>query len=411
MTPALLVLEDGRVFRGRRFGAPVNAAGEVVFNTCMTGYQEILSDPSYAGQLVVMTYPMIGNYGIAPEDFESRKPFLAALIVKEPSRIPSNWRQEHPLGDYLAAHGVPGLCGFDTRSLVRHLRTVGALRGVIADAGDEAALIARARAVPSMAGCEMASGVSNEKSYGWDTPSPTLTLAGDPGTAAELDGRDQAPRLGAPIGEPRLVAPNPGGFRVVAMDYGIKWNILRRLVDVGCEVTVVPAGTLAKDVLALAPDGVVLSNGPGDPEPMGYAVRELQGLIGRVPIFGICLGHQILGLAAGGRTYKLKFGHRGGNHPVMDLTTRKVEITSHNHGFAVDPDSLDGSKVELTHIDLNDQTLEGLRLKNAPAFSVQYHPEAAPGPHDAHYLFERFATMMREWAGTHARPNGSPARR
>jgi carbamoyl-phosphate synthase small subunit len=223
------------------------------------------------------------------------------------------------------------------------------------------------------------------------------------------------PRLGAPAarasGGPRLVAPNPGGFRVVAMDYGIKWNILRRLVDVGCEVTVVPAGTLARDVLALEPDGIVLSNGPGDPEPMNYAVHELKVLIGRVPIFGICLGHQVLGLAAGGRTYKLKFGHRGGNHPVMDLTTRKVEITSHNHGFAVDPDSLKNSEVELTHIDLNDQTLEGLRLRNAPAFSVQYHPEAAPGPHDAHYLFDRFATMMREWAGTHAKPNGSPVRR
>jgi len=391
MTPALLVLEDGRVFRGRRFGAPVDAEGEVVFNTSMTGYQEILGDPSYAGQLVVMTYPMIGNYGIAPEDFESRKTFLTALIVKEPSRIPSNWRSHKPLGEYLEANGVPGLYGFDTRSLVRHLRTVGALRGVIGDASvGEAALLARARAVPSMAGCELASGVSEDHKYDWSVASPDLDSKLPPKPAVE------AVSAGPMILGTARPTNGQGHFRVVCMDYGIKWNILRRLVDVGCDVTVVPANTTAKDVLSLAPDGVVLSNGPGDPEPMGYAVRELQALIGKVPVFGICLGHQLLGLAAGGRTYKLKFGHRGGNHPVMDLTTRKVEITSHNHGFAVDPDSLPDT-VEKTHIDLNDQTLEGLRLKNAPAFSVQYHPEAAPGPHDAHYLFARFARMMQEW--------------
>jgi carbamoyl-phosphate synthase small subunit len=278
---------------------------------------------------------------------------------------------------------------------VRHLRTVGALRGVIADGAiDDATLVARAQAVPSMAGCELASRVTDDQSYGWAEPSPTLEPPHD-GDGPRTDDLRES-RLVGPIllGGAR---PTNGKalYRVVAMDYGIKWNILRRLVDVGCDVTVVPANTTAKDVLALSPDGVVLSNGPGDPEPMGYAVRELQSLIGRVPVFGICLGHQLLGLAAGGRTYKLKFGHRGGNHPVMDLTTRKVEITSHNHGFAVDPDSLPES-VEKTHIDLNDQTLEGLRLRNAPAFSVQYHPEAAPGPHDAHYLFARFAKMMQD---------------
>ena len=378
MTTALLVLEDGRTFRGRRFGAPVDTAGEVVFNTSMTGYQEILGDPSYAGQIVTMTYPMIGNYGIAPEDFESRKPFLAGLIVKEPSRIPSNWRHERSLDDYMKAHNVAGFCDFDTRSLVRHLRTHGSKRGVIGDAdtGVEA-LLAKARAVPSMAGCDLATVVTETKPYPWTRTSYILPRNGEVAT-------DTAERQ---------------SYSVIAFDYGIKWNILRRLVDIGAKVTVVPAQTSADDIVRMKPDGIVLSNGPGDPEPVEYAVKTIRGLIGRVPIFGICLGHQLLGLAAGGRTYKLKFGHRGGNHPVMDLTTRKVEITSHNHGFAVDPDSLKSSDVDLTHINLNDQTLEGLRLKNAPAFSVQYHPEASPGPHDANYLFERFATMMREAKG------------
>ena len=395
MTPALLVLEDGRAFRGRRFGAPPDAAGEVVFNTSMTGYQEILGDPSYAGQIVVMTYPLIGNYGIAPEDFESRKPFLAGLVVKEPSRIASNWRRERTLTEYMEAHGIAGFCDLDTRALVRHLRTHGAKRGVIADAkvGVEA-LIERARAVPPMAGCDLASVVTETQSYPWTRPSWSLSddeRAGGKGSRAATD-----------PDRPVSTAAAKETFRVVAFDYGIKWNILRRLVDVGCDVTVVPAGTSAEDLLRLNPDGVVLSNGPGDPEPVEYAVRTVRGLIGRVPIFGICLGHQLLGLACGGKTYKLKFGHRGGNHPVMDLTTRKVEITSHNHGFAVDPDSLPDREVEHTHINLNDQTLEGLRLRNAPAFSVQYHPEAAPGPHDARYLFDRFADLMREFREGHA---------
>ncbi len=391
-TPAVLALEDGRVFRGRRFGARTDAAGEVVFNTSMTGYQEILGDPSYAGQIVVMTYPQIGNYGIAREDFESRKPFLAALVVKEPSRIASNWRHERTLDEYLAAHGVPGFCDFDTRALVRHLRTHGVKRGVIADAGGAqdpiGELTTRARAIPSMAGCDLASTVTDLRQYPWSHGSPAL---------------------GASITSPRAGEPHPRSeFQVVAFDFGIKWNILRRLVDVGSEVTVVPARTSAADVLALHPDGVVLSNGPGDPEPVGYAVECVKELLGRVPVFGICLGHQLLGLAAGGRTYKLKFGHRGGNHPVMDLTTRKVEITAHNHGFAVDPDSLRDREVELTHLNLNDQTLEGLRFRDLPAFGVQYHPEASPGPHDAHYLFERFAGLMREWS---ASSGDSPAAR
>ena len=390
MTTALLVLEDGRVFRGRRFGAPADAEGEVVFNTSMTGYQEILGDPSYAGQMVVMTYPLIGNYGISADDFESRKPFLTALLVKEPSRIASNWRSVWTLEDYLVAHGVTGLCDFDTRALVRHLRSHGVRRGVIADAGPPVeSLVARAQAVPSMAGCDLAGQVTGGLEYGWERPSVSLSA----------DNGREALKLVPGVKEPREGRPR---WKVVAFDYGIKWNILRRLVDEHCDVTVVPATTSAADVLAMKPDGVLLSNGPGDPEPVVYAVRTVRDLLGRVPIFGICLGHQILGLACGGRTYKLKFGHRGGNHPVLDLTTGKVEITAHNHGFTVDPDSLSGRDVDLTHIDLNDQTLEGLRLRNHPGFSVQYHPEASPGPHDAQYLFRRFTDLMGEWRGSGA---------
>ncbi|MBI3178943.1 MAG: glutamine-hydrolyzing carbamoyl-phosphate synthase small subunit [Deltaproteobacteria bacterium] len=377
MQRAVLALEDGRTSQGFRFGALRDAEGEVVFNTSMTGYQEICTDPSYAGQIVVMTYPMIGNYGVAPEDFESRRPFLSALLVKEPSRIASNWRQERTLDAYLADHGIPGLYGFDTRALTRHLRSHGVKRGVIGDAtSDLHSLVARARAVPSMAGLDLASMVSDTRSYKWERPSLEPS---DPG------GRRAGGRV-----------PSTRAFHVVAYDFGIKRNIRRRLVDGGAQVTVVPARTPAEEVLALKPDGVLLSNGPGDPEPVDYAIANTRVLLGKVPVFGICLGFQILGLACGGKTHKMKFGHRGANHPVMDLTTRKVEITSHNHGFAVDPKSLPAN-VELTHVDLNDQTAEGLRFKDVPAFGVQYHPEAAPGPHDASYLFDRFATMMQAW--------------
>lgn len=374
---AQLVLEDGRVFAGRRFGAESDGVGEVVFNTSMTGYQEILSDPSYAGQMVVMTYPLIGNYGIAPEDFESRQLFLTGLIVKEASRVPSNWRHKHTLSDYLQAHGIPGIEGLDTRALVRHLRTNGAMRGVIGNIAESAASLQKqAQAHPSMAGCDLASEVTQNEKFGWIEGRHLLHVNGGAKQASLFD----TPRL-----------------KVVAVDYGIKWNILRCLIDTGCDVTVVPAATSANDILALKPDGVLLSNGPGDPDPVQYAVKAIRDLIGRVPIFGICLGHQLLAIAAGGKTYKLKFGHRGGNHPVIDLQTRKVEITSHNHGFAVDPDSLNISALDVTHINLNDQTVEGFSLRNAPAFGIQYHPEASPGPHDALYMFDRFAGMMRSW--------------
>jgi len=371
---AILALEDGRVFRGRGYGASGERFGEVVFNTSLSGYQEILTDPSYAGQIVVLTYPHIGNYGTNPLDSESVRPFAEGLVVRELTQLASNWRSVEETSAFLADFGVPVIDDIDTRALVRHLRQHGAMRGVISTTDlDGASLVSRAKASPSMVGLDLASRVSTGFRYDWKEPSPDIF---------EAEGRRDRP------------APR---FRVVAYDYGIKHNILRRLVDVGCNVTVVPAATPASDVLELKPDGVFLSNGPGDPEPVEYAAKAVRDLMGRVPIFGICLGHQIIGLALGGRTYKLKFGHHGGNHPVLNLETQKVEITAQNHGFAVDPDSLKSSEVAFTHMNLNDQTLEGLRHKSLPLFSVQYHPEASPGPHDAAYLFGRFAKMMEEF--------------
>jgi len=371
---SILALEDGTVFKGRAYGAPGERFGEVVFNTSLSGYQEILTDPSYAGQIVILTYPHIGNYGTNPQDSESAKPYAEGLVVRELSEFASNWRSAEDISAFLAIAGVPVISDIDSRALVRHLRKHGAMRGVISTTDqNETSLVSKAKASPSMVGLDLARRVTTATRYEWNEASHNLYGPESPGR----------------------VAPR---FHVVAYDYGIKINILRRLVDVGCRVTVVPATTSASDLLQLQPDGVFLSNGPGDPEPVGYAAKAVRELAGRVPIFGICLGHQIIGLALGGRTYKLKFGHHGGNHPVMNLETRQVEITAQNHGFAVDPDSLKASEVALTHMNLNDQTLEGLRHRSMPIFSVQYHPEASPGPHDSAYLFEKFVKMMEEFA-------------
>ncbi len=373
--PALLALADGTVFRGRAFGARAEAVGELVFNTSMTGYQEILTDPSYEGQLVAMTYPEIGNVGVNREDVESRRPWVRGFVVREYRPVPSSWRAEESLGDYLARHGIPGIEGLDTRALVRHLRDHGAQEAVLSSVDlDPARLVAKAKASPGLLGRDLVRTVTCAEPYEW-TQGP-WRLGRGYATAAEC-------------------AAARGGrvLRVIAYDFGIKWNILRGLVGAGCAVRVVPAGTPAADVLAARPDGVFLSNGPGDPDAVAGAPATVAALLGRVPVFGICLGHQILALALGGRTFKLKFGHHGGNQPVKDLTTGRVEITAQNHGFAVDADSL-GGRATVTHVNLNDRTVEGLVVKDAPAFSVQYHPEASPGPHDAHYLFRRFVELM-----------------
>jgi carbamoyl-phosphate synthase small subunit len=352
---ARLVLEDGRVFEGVSFGATREAKGEVVFHTGLTGYQEILTDPSYCGQLVTLTYPHIGNYGVNPDDAESRGLHLEALVVRDLSPIASNHRATATLTDYLKRANVPGLSGIDTRALTRHIRTRGAMRAILTTGGADAARVRDE--VPEMAGADLAGRVTCREPYEFP-----------------------------PASDER--------FHVIAYDFGIKTGILRALAHRGVRTTVVPAETPSEDVLRLRPDGVLLSNGPGDPEPLTYAVSSVRELLGRVPVFGICLGHQVLGLAAGGRTYKLPFGHHGANHPVKRSSDGRVEITSQNHGFAVDGDSLQGLAVEMTHENLNDGTLEGFRLKDVPAESVQYHPEASPGPHDAEYLFDRFLEMM-----------------
>ena len=376
---AILALEDGRIFHGRGYGAKAECYGEVVFNTSLSGYQEIFTDPSYAGQIVVLTNPQIGNYGTNNADNEAVRPYIEGLVTREFSPISSNWRSQQVADEYLERFNVPVISEIDTRALVRHLRTYGVMRGVISSLeSNPEALIAKARSIRKMDGTDLASVVTTKVRYEWDT--------------ADLQNAQQDPLATTPqSGAPKC------DLHVVAYDYGIKRNILRMLTQEGCRVTVVPAQTSAEDVLSLNPDGVFLSNGPGDPEPVHYAQENIRRLMGKTPVFGICLGHQLIGLALGGKTYKLKFGHHGGNHPVQHTESGKVEITAHNHNFAVDPDSLKQSEVDLTHIDLNDNTLEGLRHRSLPLFSVQYHPEASPGPHDSHYLFKDFRKMMEEW--------------
>jgi carbamoyl-phosphate synthase small subunit len=398
---AILALEDGRVFNGRAAGARTRRGGEVVFNTSLTGYQEVFTDPSYAGQIVCLTYPHIGNVGANADDQESAKPYIEALIVRDFSPVASNWRSSESAQHYLERHRVPVIWDVDTRALVRHLRDVGALRGIVSTDGAPAEqLIAEARALPTMAGQELASRVSSPKVYNWSQGSIELAepiaAAAGAGAARPLSPGNQSFRLDFNKAAKTGPAEKKPRYRVVAYDFGIKQNILRLLVDHGCDVTVVPAQTIAEDVLALKPNGVFLSNGPGDPEPVDYAVKNIRKLTGRVPIFGICLGHQLCGLALGGKTFKLKFGHHGSNHPVKNLLTQKVEITAQNHGFCVDPESLPSSDVEITHVNLNDGTNEGMRHRSLPLFSVQYHPEASPGPHDARYLFDDFISMMCE---------------
>ncbi|MFZ5862943.1 MAG: glutamine-hydrolyzing carbamoyl-phosphate synthase small subunit [Nitrospirota bacterium] len=370
--PAMLALADGTVFRGAAFGADGESVGEVVFNTSLSGYQEILTDPSYRGQIVVMTAPQIGNYGVNPEDVESGRVWVEGFVVKECSPVSSNWRARQNLNDYLKDAGVVGIEGIDTRALTKHLRDSGAQEGVLSTIDlDEKRLVTKAKASPGLVGRDLVRDVTCQKSYEWIEPT--------------WNSRSSSSPL---AGEGRV-----GGARVIVYDFGVKRNILRSLVSSGCLVTVVPASTPAADVLGAKPDGVVLSNGPGDPAAVTYAVEAARALVGRVPMFGICLGHQILGLAMGGTTSKLKFGHHGGNQPVLDLASNQVTITAQNHGFTVDLESLRG-EVEATHVNLNDRTVEGLQHKKLPIFSVQYHPEASPGPHDAGYLFQRFMDVI-----------------
>ncbi|MEE4252668.1 MAG: glutamine-hydrolyzing carbamoyl-phosphate synthase small subunit [Desulfuromusa sp.] len=369
---AVLALADGKVFCGKALGAIGEVTGEVVFNTSMTGYQEILTDPSYHGEIVTMTYPQIGNYGINPEDVESGRPFLSGFVVKESCPFPSNFRSQMSLDAYLKDNNIVSIEGIDTRALVRHIRTVGAQTGIISSIDtDPESLVEKARQAPSIVGRDLVKEVTCKEPY--HSSEGLWALGTGYASADDIDAI----------------------YKVVAYDFGIKRNILRNLTSLGCDVTVVPATTSAAEVLAMNPDGVFLSNGPGDPEPLHYAQDNIRQLLGKIPVFGICLGHQLLAIASGGKTYKLKFGHRGGNQPVLDYKRQRVEITSQNHGFAVDAKSLEG-QVKVTHINLNDKTVEGIQLLSSPAFSVQYHPEASPGPHDAQYLFERFIDMMKQ---------------
>ncbi|HZD40711.1 MAG TPA: glutamine-hydrolyzing carbamoyl-phosphate synthase small subunit [Terriglobales bacterium] len=384
---AILALADGQTYEGYAFGAEGEAIGEVVFNTSMTGYQEILTDPSYEGQLVAMTYPQIGNVGVNPEDVESRRAFVKGFIVKEYTPLPSNWRATRPLHDYMRENGIVGIEGIDTRALVRHLRNQGAQDGIVSTiCSSVGEAVAKAQASPGLVGRDLVRHVTCAEAYDWNEGTWDLELGYK---RRAMRRKERKPRMHGKSGVRR-----PGCF-VVAYDFGIKYNILRNLADTGCRVRVVPAGTPASDVLALNPDGIFLSNGPGDPDAVPYAKENVRQLIGNKPIFGICLGHQILGLALGGKSYKLKFGHHGGNQPVMDQTTGKVEITAQNHGFALDAESLKGA-ARVTHLNLNDKTVEGLVHRDLPIFSVQYHPESSPGPHDASYLFRRFVELMEK---------------
>lgn len=374
---ALLALEDGTTFSARSFTGPGEAWGECVFNTAMTGYQEILTDPSYYGQLVVMTYPLIGNYGTNEEDVESERIQAAAFLVKEYLPFPSNFRSRYSLADYLKKGGVLGLEGLDTRALTRHLRNYGAMRvAASTETLDPGVLIAKARAIPPMLGLGLVAEVTTEHPYFW--------RQGRKVSWVPENGKNTWPM-------------NDRSYKVAVLDCGVKFNILRNLEARGCQVLVLPADTSSEDILKWQPDGLLLSNGPGDPAAYPKIVRTVESLLGRLPIFGICLGHQILGLALGGKTFKLKFGHRGANQPVKNLKTGRVEITSQNHGFSVDVPSMNDPDVELTHINLNDQTLEGFEHKKMPLFSVQYHPEASPGPHDASYLFDHFLFLMERY--------------
>lgn len=366
---ALLALEDGTVFYGNTFADEGEVSGEVVFNTSMTGYQEVLTDPSYKGQIVTMTYPLIGNYGINSQDMESSRIQVEGFVVREYEPIPSNWRSQETLADYLNRQGIIGIEGIDTRALTRHIRLAGAMKGVISTSDlDPASLIEKAKASQGLIGRDLVKEVTRHKTYPW---------------------RGE--------GEAR--------FNVVVLDCGMKFNIARSLVKRGCNVVIVPAHTSVEEIRAVNPDGILISNGPGDPEPIIYAVDTIKQLIPDYPIFGICLGHQLLGLAFGGKAYKLKFGHRGANHPVKNLLTGNVEITAQNHGFCVDIESIKDADIEITHINLNDQTLEGMRHRTLPVFSVQYHPEASPGPHDASYLFDQFISFMDKKSETQSDTN------